>query len=258
MTGELDRSTAERVIARAMELAGRDRRGLSPDQLVAIGAELGVAEVHVRRALAEVLSAPPRVRARDRSVVASRHVELLPAEADRLLVTWFEQVDGMRALRHTGPELGVWAPRTGMFAGARAAMAKAGGADLDLREASGVTSTVEPIGQESALVRLEARVKRDYAMTAGIVGTGGTAASGVVAYLMWWPLAAGAAAAVAGAYGLMRLQRSEAELVALALERRLDAVSASREPALRTPSVAGALGRMRDVADRARRSGTRR
>jgi hypothetical protein len=117
---------------------------------------------------------------------------------------------------------------------------------------------VEPIGHESALVRLEARVKRDYAMTAGIVGTGGIAASGVVAYLMWWPLAAGAAAAVAGAYGLMRLQRSEAELVALALERRLDAVSASREPALRTPSVAGALGRMRDVADRARRSGTRR
>ena len=111
MTGELDRGTAERVIARAMELSGRDRRGLSPDQLVAIGAELGVAEVHVRRALDEVLSKPPRVRALDRSVAAARHVELLPAEADRLLMTWFEQVDGMRALRHTGPELGVWAPR---------------------------------------------------------------------------------------------------------------------------------------------------
>ena len=79
----------------------------------------------------------------------------------------------MRALRHTGPELGVWAPRTGVVAGARAAMAKAGGADLDLREAIGVTSTVEPIGDDSALVRLEARVKRDYAITAGIVGAGG-------------------------------------------------------------------------------------
>ena len=175
MTGELDRGTAERVIARAMELSGRERRGLSPDQLVAIGAELGVAEVHVRRALAEVLSKPQRVRALDRSVHAARHVELLPAEADRLLGTWFEQVDGMRALRHTGPELGVWAPRTGVVAGARAAMAKAGGADLDLRESTGVTSTVEPIGDQSALVRLEARVKRDYAMTAGIVGAGGTA-----------------------------------------------------------------------------------
>ena len=257
MAGELDRGTAERVIARAMELSGRDRRGLSPDQLVAIGGELGVAEVYVRRALAEVLSKPPRVRALDRSVLAARHVELLPAEADRLLGTWFEQVDGMRVLRHTGPELGVWAPRTGVVAGARAAMAKAGGADLDLREATGVTCNVEAIGEDAALVRLEARVKRDYAMTAGIIGAGGTVASGIVAYLIWWPLAAGAVAAVAGCYGLLRAQRSESELVALALERRLDAVAASREPDLRTPSVAGALGKMRDVAGRARRSGTR-
>ncbi len=258
MGGELDRSTAERVIARAMELSGRERRGLSPDQLVAIGGELGVAEVYVRRALAEVLSKPSRVRALDRSVRAARHVELLPAEADRLLGTWFEQVDGMRALRHTGPELGVWAPRTGVVAGARAAMAKAGGADLDLREAQGVTSSVEPIGDASALVRLEARVKRDYAVTAGIVGAGGASASLIVAYVTWWPLAAGTVAALAGCWGLLRAQRSESELVALALERRLDAVSASREPELRTPSMTGALGRMRNVADRARRSGTRR
>jgi hypothetical protein len=257
MTGELDRSTAERVIARAMELSGRERRGLSPDQIVAIGGELGIDEVHVRRALAEVLSKPPRVRALDRSVLAARHVELLPAEADRLLGTWFEQVDGMRALRHTGPEFGVWAPRTGMVAGARAAMAKAGGADLDLREAIGVTSTVEPIGDDSALVRLEARVKRDYAITAGIVGAGGAVASVILGYLTWWPLVAGVVAAAAGCYGLLRAQRSESELLALALERRLDAVSASREPALRTPSVTGALGKMREVAERARRSGTR-
>ena len=258
MTGEIDRNTAERVMARAMELSGRDRRGLSPDQLVAMGSELGVAEVHVRRALAEVLSTPRRVRALDRSVVVARHVDLLPAEADRLLGAWFDEVDGMRALRHTGPELGVWAPRTGVMAGARAAIAKVGGADLDLREAVGVTSRVEPIGDESALVRLEARVKRDYAITAGIVGGGGSVASVIVAYLTWWPLAAGVVAAGAGAYGLLRAQRSESELLALALERRLDAVSASREPELRTPSVAGALGRMRGVAERARRSGTRR
>ena len=88
----------------------------------------------MRRALAEVLSTPqPRPRPRPQRR-AARHVELLPAEADRLLDAWFEQVDGMRALRHTGPELGVWAPWTGMVAGARAAIAKAGGADLDLRE----------------------------------------------------------------------------------------------------------------------------
>ena len=257
MAGELDRGTAERVITRAMELSGRERRGLSPDQLVAIAGELGVAEVHVRRALAEVLSAPPRVRALDRSVHAARHVELLPGEADRLLGTWFEQVDGMRALRHTGPELGVWAPRTGVVAGARAAMAKAGGADLDLRDAIGVTSTVEAIGDDSALVRLEARVKRDYAITAGIVGAGGTVASLILGYLTWWPLAAGVVASLAGCWGLLRAQKSESQLLALALERRLDAISASREPALRTPSMAGALGKMREVAERARRSGTR-
>ena len=94
-----------------------------------------------------MLSKPPRVRALDRSVVAARHVELLPAEADRLLDAWFESADGMRALRHAGPELGVWAPRKGVVAGARAALAKAGGADLDLRESVGVTSSVEPVGE---------------------------------------------------------------------------------------------------------------
>jgi hypothetical protein len=144
-----------------------------------------------------------------------------------------------------------------MVAGARAAMAKAGGADLDLRESPGVTSTVEPIGDESALVRLEARVKRDYAMTAGIVGAGGATASLILGAVVWWPLAAGVVAAGAGAYGLLKAQRSEAELVALALERRLDAVSACREPAVRTPSMVGALGKVADLAGRARRSGTR-
>ena len=67
--------------------------------------------------------------------------------------------------------------------------------------------------------------------------------------MIWWPLAAGAVASGAGATGLLRAQRSESELVALALERRLDAISASREPALRTPSMAGALGKMREVAE---------
>ena len=84
------------------------------------------------------------------------------------------------------------------MAGARAAMAKAGGADLDLRDAIGVTSTVEAIGDDSALVRLEARVKRDYAITAGIVGAGGAYASLILGYLTWWPLVPGVVAPLAG------------------------------------------------------------
>src|SRR3982751_1237172 len=102
MTGELDRATAERGLARARELAGAERagepgarRGLTPEQLTAIGAELGIGDVHVRRALAEVLSAPPRVRALDRSGAASRHIELPPADCERILTAWFEGPDGL-------------------------------------------------------------------------------------------------------------------------------------------------------------------
>ena len=163
----------------------------------------------------------------------------------------------MRALRHTGARAGVWAPRTGVVAGARAAMAKAGGADLDLREAKASRRPSSRSASDSALVRLEARVKRDYAITAGIVGAGGTVASLVVGCLERGGRWRRRRAVALGRrlLGLLRAQRSESELVALALERRLDAVSASREPALRTPSMARRLGKIARCRDaRPRRS----
>src|SRR5690349_315692 len=198
MSGELDRATAERVMARALELAGAasvgeagDRRGLTPEQLTAIGAELGIDEVHVRRALAEVLAARPAVRALDRSVSAARHVDLSPTDCERILAAWFSGPDWLRPLRRTGPELAIWAPRSGLVAGTRAAIARAGGADLDLREAKDVTTVIEAVGEDGSLVRLEARVKRDYATMAGIVGGGGTVAAAGAAAALWWPLVAG-------------------------------------------------------------------
>ena len=63
------------------------------------------------------------------------------------------------------------------------------------------------------------------------MGGGGTAVAVVAASVLWWPLAVvGVPAALAAGYGFLRAQRSESELVALALERRLDAVGAGREP----------------------------
>jgi hypothetical protein len=265
MSGELDRATAERVMARAMELAGAEsvgdagsRRGLTPEQLTAIGAELGIDEGHVRRALAEVLATPPRVRALDRSVSAARHIELPPADCERILAAWFEGPDGLRALRRTGPELAIWAPRSGVVAGARYAIARAGGADLDLREAKDVRTVIEPVGEDGSVVRLEARVKRDYAAMAGVVGGGGTVVAVGAAAVLWWPLVAGIPVALAAGYGFLRAQRSESELVALALERRLDAVGQGREPAVRSASLSAALVRVREVATRARGASAKR
>ena len=42
-------------------------------------------------------------------------------------------------------------------------------------------------------------MKRDYAIAAGIVGAGGTTASGILGYVVWSPLAACAVGAIAGA-----------------------------------------------------------
>jgi hypothetical protein len=260
MTGELDRGTAERVMARAMELAGRDLtvgRGLTPEQLVAIGAELGIEESHVRQALTEVLSAPPRVRALDRSVTAVRHVELAPLDCERLLAAWFEEADGLRALRRTGPELAIWAPRSGVVAGARAAIARAGGADLDLREAKDVRTVIEPVGASASVVRMEATVKRDHAVMAGVVGLGGAVAAGA-ATVVWMPLALGVPAALAAGYGFLRAQRHDSEMVAMALERRLDVVGAGREPPVKSSTFQDAFGRMRTAAGRARGAGAKR
>lgn len=260
MSGEVDRRTAERVLARAVELGGpgRDPQGLSHEQLVAIGSELGIDEAHVRRALAEV-QASPRVGALDRSVTVTRRVELGADEADRLVAAWFERGDGMRVLRHVGPEHGSWAPRTGMVAGTRAALARAGGADLELRETRGVTACVEPAGDGASRITLSAHVKRDYAASAAIVGGGGTVAAVVASVVLWPPLLLGVAAAGAGAYGLLRAQRSESELIALALERRLDLVSTGREPGRKGPSVTGAFDRVRAAAaGRTRKAGAGR
>ena len=260
MSGELDRGTAERVMARAMELAGRDLtagRGLTPEQLVAIGGELGIEEGHVRQALTEVLSAPPRVRALDRSVTAVRHVELAPVDCERLLAVWFEEADGLRALRRTGPELAIWAPRSGFAAATRAAIARASGADLDLRETKVVTTVIEPVGDDSSVVRLEARVKRDNAMMAGIVGVGGVAAASV-ATVAWMPFALGIPAALAAGYGFLRAQRHDSEMVAMALERRLDAVGAGHEPPGKGSPLTGAFGRVRTAAGRTRSAGAKR
>ena len=143
-------------MARAMELAGRDLttgRGLTPDHLVAIGSELGIDEVHVRQALTEVLSEPPRVRALDRSVTAVRHVEHTPVDCERLLAAWFEEADGLRALRRTGPQLAIWAPRSGFVAGTKAAISSVYTGRRAEQVMKGATRMVASRSRGDAIVR---------------------------------------------------------------------------------------------------------
>jgi hypothetical protein len=74
----------------------------------------------------------------------------------------------------------------------------------------------------------------------------------------WMPLALGIPASLVAGYGFLRAQRHESEMVAMALERRLDAVGAGHAPPVKESALAGAFGRVRTATGRTRSAGAKR
>ena len=247
MAGELDRETAERVLRRALQLSGGERSGLTIDQLVAIGSELGVEEGHVRHALAEVLSEEPTARRSlaPKTLRANRAIEQDASLLARLLEDWFETSDGMRVVRRPSPGHAVWEPRRGGIANARAALVRSAGHDLDLRSANVLTAHVEPVTDGVSVIRLEAEVDRSGAVTAGVVGVGGTVASSVAGVLVWWPYAGFSVIALSIASAVWEGHRRQLRRIQIALERRLDQVATGAPPPQPLASVTKMFGKLR-------------
>jgi hypothetical protein len=250
----VDRPTAERVIARALELASRDASqrlsGLTPDQLVAIGRELGVEERHVRVALAEVLAGSvfdPGLLGTG-APVATRVVPGEPEVVSLRLAAWLERIDAMRPLRAPGPEIAVYEPKKGLVAAARVRL----GQDPDLRECQTLTVSVRPTGEGTSVVRLEARLSRDQVIVGLAIGVGGTIAAAIGGAVFAWPLLIVVPFALALGAGCLVAQRRDARRVAVALERRLDRVARGETPPDTATSVAGALGRLKSLTSKSR------
>jgi hypothetical protein len=244
----LDRATLERVLARAAELqtaAGDDTEptdGLTEQQLLDIGREVGLATGHLRQALAEertrvVVPAEHGIVAQVVGAgMASAHrtVTGTPAQLLGTLNQLMLRDECLTVKRRYGNRT-TWEPRRDFWAAFRR-LAPSAGRTYDLLRAREVAATAVGVDDTRTLVRLDAdvsharaqRLQGGIAIAAGGVVSGGLIAGffAVVAAAPLAPvLAIGAVPVVAGfaaCAAVARTHRHTVERAQLALEQILD------------------------------------
>jgi hypothetical protein len=247
----LDRSTIERVLARAAELQAANPPGeegdLSESQLLEIGREVGISTTTLNQALAEERS---RIIVPEESgfvsaitgpsiASASRAVPGTPAEALGQLDTMMQRDECLQVQRRF-PDRITWEPRSGWFGTIQRGL-NFSGRGYYLCRASQVAATVVPVEGDRVLVRLDADIS-DHRTTrvrwgGAMLGGGALASAGVVAastLTIFTSLVVAAIAAVplaigaTAAYAIARQHRGMVERTLLALEQLLDRLEYGR------------------------------
>jgi hypothetical protein len=265
----LDRAALERVIQRAAELhsrAAEPGEGITQDQLIALGKEVGIPDRFLQQALAEERSRLPAQMqagvldklAGPGVVVTHRVIAAQPADVEANLLRWMQENELLCVQRQLPGRI-TWEPLTGFQAALRRSAAALGSdrRPFMLGRASTVTAAVAPLEDEYAHVALAADVKPlrgAYVTSAVALAGAGVGAAGLLV-----ALSAMAAIAVAPlpigvglGYAALRRFRPVPSRTLLGLERALDELErwAARGPA-RRPRPAGLLGAL---ADEVRRS----
>jgi hypothetical protein len=244
----IDRTALERVLARAAELQtaagdeGEPTDGLTEQQLLDIGREVGLATTHLRQALAEE---------RTRVAVPSEHGfvahvagagmatahRTVPGTPGSLLATLNQVMlrdECLTVKRRYGNRM-TWEPRRDFWATFRR-LAPAAGRMYDLLRAREVAATAVPVDETRTLVRLDADVSNSRAhrlQSGAAVATSGIAVGGLLASFFVVIAAAPLAPAVligtvpavmgvAGFAAVVRTHRHTVERAQLALEQVLD------------------------------------
>ena len=237
MPGELiSREALERIIRRAAELQAGERdigEGLTKDELVALGQDVGIPSRYLQQALLEEqtrsvagaergvlawLAGPSRLSA-ERVVPGER------AAVERALAAWMEQEELLQVKRRYADRTS-WEPKVGAFASIQRALG-AGGRRFALARATEVAGRVTPLETGFCHVQLVADVRNGrrqrLAGATTLLGLG-TAASGALwlmgllapfPFLPLLILAPGAAA-------ILRSHRAHHEQVQIGLEQVLD------------------------------------
>lgn len=243
----LDRTTIERVLARAAEIqastGGDDDGGenLSESQLIEIGKEVGINPTTLTQALAEERS---RVAVRDDQRLfsgitgpaitsASRTVSGTPGEILSSLDSWMQR-DECLQLQRRFPDRVTWEPRAGWLGMLQRGM-NLSGRGYYLCRANQVAATVVTLDGGRVLVRLEADLSESRATrlktSGGLVAGGVVAAGGLGAAVSLMHVAVvltGGVAAiplligVGAAYQVSKSHRQLAMRAQLALEQTLD------------------------------------
>lgn len=243
----IDRAALERVLARAAELQattaddGSPSDGLTEQQLLEVGGEVGLSPVHLRLALAEerTRNAVPSERGLVAQMAgagvasAQRMVRGTPSDVLAALNQTMQRDESLIVKRRYADRV-TWEPRRDFWAALRRLSVSSGRA-YDLLRVSEVAATAVAVDEARTLVRLDADVSgtRGRRLQGGIaVATAGTVAGGVVFGLAMLiqpvliaALAVGAVPAVAGLAGGVAVARTHRQILQraqLALEQVLD------------------------------------
>jgi len=264
----LDRAALERIILRASELQTADREpgeGITPDQLLALGKEVGIPPRFLQQALAEERSRLPeqmQIGMLDRLagpgvVVTHRVIAGQPLALEAHLLRWMEHNELLCVQRQVPGRI-TWEPLTGIQAALRRSAAALGGdrRAFMLGKAGTVTAAIASLEGEYSHVALAADVKPlrgAYVTSAAALASAGVGATGILV-----ALSAMAAIAVVPlpiglglGYAALRRFKPVPARTLLGLERALDHLERlSAKGPVQLPRPAGLLGALADEVRR--------
>jgi hypothetical protein len=265
----LDRAALERIIQRAAELQTADRdiaEELTPEQVLALGQEVGIPGRYLQQALLEErtrLVAPVPSGAWERlagpgQVAAQRTVPGAVAGVETALAEWMEEKE-LFCVQRRQPGRITWEPLGGMAAAVRRSTAafSRGAAAMMLARAETVSATVTALETGWCHVTLSAETRRaraEYVGGGAALAGAGVASAGIMVVLgALLPVALIPIPVALGmGYGVARRYRSALARIQLGLERALDQLEQrGHANALPPRRTAGLLGML---ADEIRRS----
>lgn len=234
----IDRAALERIIKRATELQTSEREigeGLTGDEVLALGKEVGIPARYLQQALYEERSRITTVPAGiwDNAfgagrLTAQRVVTGTPESVGDILVQYLDRQE-LLCVQRRQPNRISWEPLTGFQAAVRRSSAAFGGTRMPflLSKVTTVTATLTPLEDGYTHVMLEADVRKYRGAyiggSAAAAGTG-IAATGVLLALGAFTAVALAPIPIAAivAYGVARQYSPRLERIQLGLERALD------------------------------------
>jgi hypothetical protein len=233
----IDRPALERILQRAAELQAAEHdigHALSPDELLALGREVGIPDRYLQQALLEervrvdVEPAGPWERiAGPAAVVAQRAVPGAVERTERSLLDWVDQNE-LFCVQRQQPGRIVWEPVGGLAAAVRRSSAAIRSKPpFMLSRADTVSATILPLGPGRSHVALSATTRRARAEQMGggaAIAAGGLAGTGLLVLLgalLPAAIVVTPVGLIAG-YATARRYRGARQRIQLGLERALD------------------------------------
>src|SRR5690349_23005342 len=164
----ISRDALERIIQRAAELQAGERdigEGLTTDEVVALGKDVGIPDRYLRQAmLEEQTRTTPEVATGawswltgPRRLSAQRVVPGEPAAVERALTRWMDEEESLQIKRRY-PDRTTWEPKAGAFASIQRALGKRG-RRYSLASADEIAGQITQLEPGFCLVTLTADVR---------------------------------------------------------------------------------------------------